>query len=134
MVSDWNDNEIRNVPTKKWSAVATFYSIWGATFFLWDYGYILLTKYRRAAPLGLIMGFGALQYLAFFVYVLVALYAILYWVTNRKKSSVRAIIPILIVCITLIVYVLYIIFITPHIDGGGLWYKFILFEKERLLS
>ena len=122
---------VQNAPTKKWSVVDLLYTFFAVTFFLWDYGCILLTKYRRAAPLGLIVGVGFLQYFAFLVYVIVALCSIPYWIMNRKKAPARAATPISIVCVELIVYALYVIFIAPHIDGGGVWFRFILFEIER---
>jgi len=131
-MSEQNCNVVQNTPTKKWSITASIYTFFAVTFFLWEYGYTLLTKYRRAAPLGLIMGAGILSYPVFFTYVIVALCSIPYWIVNRRKSPIRAVMPILIVCISLIIYVLYVVFITPHIDGGGIWYHFILFEIERL--
>ena len=136
IMSEQKENTVRDVSKKKWSVIASLYSVWASIFFLCDYLYIILTKYRRAIPLGLIVGVGFLSYIFIPIYITIGLCSIPYWLLNRKKTPIRAAIPSLIVCTTLIIYFLYIIFITPHIDGSGYWYNFILFlfEIERWSS
>ena len=134
IMSEQKDNTDRKLSGKKWSVVASLYTVWAFLFFLFDYLYILLTRYRRAVPLGLIVGVGFISYFLIPMYLIAGFCSIIYWLKNHKKTPIRAAIPPLIVCGTLIIYVLYVIFIVPHINGGGYFYRFILFEIERWLS
>ena len=44
VMSEQNCAIEQHAPMKKWSVVASLYTIWAVTFYLCDYGYILLTK------------------------------------------------------------------------------------------
>jgi len=118
-MSEQSNNIVQKATKKRWSVAASIYIVWALTFFLYEYLGILLTIHRTGVPLGLIMGVGFLSFFAIPAYIIVGLCSIPYWIINRKANSIRAVIPLLIVCITLIVYVLYVIFAVPHINGGG---------------
>ena len=134
VMSEQKDSTDRKLSKKNWSVIASLYTVWAFLFFFFDYLDILLTRYRSAVPLGLILGAGFISYFLIPMYLIVGFCSILYWLKNRKKTPIRAAIPSLIVCVTLIAYVLYVIFIVPNIDGGGYFYRFILFEIERWSS
>ena len=133
-MSEQNNNSDRKISSKKWSVISSLYAVWAFFLFLSDFLYVLLTRYRRTVPLGVFVGLGVLSYFFIPLYLIAGLCSIPYWVRNRKKTPIRAAIPLIIVCVTLIVYVLYVIFIAPHIDGAGILYRFILFEIERWSS
>jgi len=133
-MSEQNNNIVQRASKRRWSVTASIYIVWALTFFLSEYLYILLTIHRRGVPLGLIMGVGLLSYFVIPAYIIIGLCSIPYWIINRKANSIRAAIPLFIVCATVILYVLYVIFAVPHINGGGAFYRFILYEIERAAS
>ena len=133
-MSDQNKNTVQESSKKKWSFAASIYTVWASTFIIYEYLYILLTKYRKAAPLGMILLVGFLSLFIIPIFIIIALCSIPYWLKNRKKDPVRAVIPLLIVCITMTLYTLYFFFVAPHIEGSGLFYNYIIFEIMRWSS
>ena len=133
-MSEQNDSIVPKSSRKKWSVVASLYTVLALNFFLCDYLYILLNKYRRGISFGVFLVAGVLSYPLFFIYIIVSICSVPYWIKNRKSDPIRAVIPLLIVIATLILYALYIAFIAPHIADGGFWCYFILYEIERLSS